>query len=153
MLCGSGIPFLDIHPIEMHISGVPFMAQQLTNPTRIHEDVGSIPDLTQWVRIWCFHELWCRPAAVAPIRPLARELPHATNTALKTKKFKKLKNLCKNIEFPMWQWVKDLALLQLWHRLQLWPRFDPWPRNFHMTQVQLQKEKRKMFTAVLLLMA
>ena len=26
--------------------GVPFVAQQLTNPTRIHEDAGSIPGLT-----------------------------------------------------------------------------------------------------------
>ena len=25
--------------------GVPFMAQPLTNPTKIHEDVGSIPGL------------------------------------------------------------------------------------------------------------
>ena len=31
-------------------TGVPFMAQQLTNPTRIHEDVGWIPGLTQWVK-------------------------------------------------------------------------------------------------------
>ena len=28
-------------------SGVPFMAQQLTNLTRIHEDTGSNPGLTQ----------------------------------------------------------------------------------------------------------
>ena len=25
------------------------------------------------------------------------------------------------------QWIKDTALLQLWHRLQLWLGFDPWP--------------------------
>ena len=31
------------------------MAQQTKNQTCIHEDVGSIPGLTQWVK-----ELWCR---------------------------------------------------------------------------------------------
>ena len=30
--------------------GVPFEAQRLTNPARIHEDVGSIPPLTQRVK-------------------------------------------------------------------------------------------------------
>ena len=41
------------------------------------------------LRIWCCRELWCRPAAVAPIGPLARELPYAADAALK--KAKKLK--------------------------------------------------------------
>jgi len=27
---------------------------------RNHEVAGSIPGLTQWVKIWCCHELWCR---------------------------------------------------------------------------------------------
>ena len=30
--------------------GVPFVAQRLTNLTRIHEEVGSIPGLVQWVK-------------------------------------------------------------------------------------------------------
>jgi len=35
--------------------------------------------------------LWCRPAAAAPIRPLAWEPPYAVSTALKRKKRKKKK--------------------------------------------------------------
>ena len=53
--------------------------------------------------IWCFHELgaghkcgwdlvllwlWCRLAAVAPIRPLAWELPYTAGMALKSEKRK-----------------------------------------------------------------
>ena len=30
--------------------GVPVVAQQLTNPASIHEDVGSIPGLALWVK-------------------------------------------------------------------------------------------------------
>ena len=29
---------------------VPIRAQWLTNPTSIHEDMGLIPDLTQWIK-------------------------------------------------------------------------------------------------------
>ena len=34
---------------EVH-SGVPVVAQWLTNPTRNHEVAGSIPGLAQWVK-------------------------------------------------------------------------------------------------------
>ena len=57
--------------------GVPFVAQQVANPTSFPEDAGSIPDLTQWLKIWCCPELWCRLAAAAPVRPLARAVAYA----------------------------------------------------------------------------
>ena len=36
--------------IERSGRGVPVVAQQITNPTSIHEDVGSIPCLAHWVK-------------------------------------------------------------------------------------------------------
>ena len=69
------------------------------NLTSIHEDAGSIPvpaqmvkDLVLAVSCGVGHKqssnpallwLWRRPAAVAPVQPLAWELPYATGVALK----------------------------------------------------------------------
>ena len=36
--------------IKKKEAGVPFVAQRITNPTRIHKDVGSIPGLAQRVK-------------------------------------------------------------------------------------------------------
>ena len=38
------------------------------------------------------------------------------------------------------QWVKDVALLQVWCRSQLWLIFNPWSRNFQMPRLWLGKK-------------
>ena len=40
--------------------GVPIVAQRVTNPTSIHEDVGSTSAFAHELRIGPCRELWCR---------------------------------------------------------------------------------------------
>ena len=41
------------------------------------------------------------------------------------------------------QWVKDLAVLQMYHRLQLQLRFDPWPVNTFAMGKEKKRERKK----------
>ena len=61
-----------------------------TNPTRYREVAGSIPGLAQWIEDLALLWLWCRLAAVAPIRPLAWEPPYAAGAAPKRQKSKQM---------------------------------------------------------------
>ena len=60
------------------------VAQEVKNPTSIHEDVGLIPGLIQRVKDLALPWLWCRHAVAAPIQPLAWELPYAAGEASTT---------------------------------------------------------------------
>ena len=68
--------------------------------------MGSIPGLTQWVKDLALLWLWCRPAAAAPIQPLAWELPYATGAVLKQNKTKKQTKLSEHrgVEENSWSY-------------------------------------------------
>ena len=62
----------------------------------MRRQVPEVPGLAQWVKdpvlpqgavqVTGMARIWCRPAAVAPIPPLAQELPYTTGVTLKRKK-------------------------------------------------------------------
>ena len=87
-----------------------------TNLTSICDDVGLIPGLAQWVGDPPLLWLWCRPAAVAPIQPLAWKLPCAAGVALKRPKKKKEKKALQ-LDDPKMRgvdadWEKSVLMLQ-----------------------------------------
>ena len=77
--------------------GIPVMAQQLMNPTSIHEDSVQSLALLSGSRIQCCSELWCRMAATALTGPIAWEPPNASGVALKSKKQNKTKKHGSNL--------------------------------------------------------
>ena len=83
-------------------SEYPLWLSGLRNPTSIHATAGSILGLAQCIKDLAWLWLWCRPAASAPVQPLAWELPYAAGAALKRKK--------KNNPKPHRSFVLALAL-------------------------------------------
>ena len=106
------IELLDANYLWKFVSGSSRPGSVLTNLASIHEDTGFIPGLAQWAKdpalprcsrrcgldlAWLW--LWCRPAATAPLQPLAWELPYATSAVLKKKERKFVSKLNRFVLF------------------------------------------------------
>ena len=61
----------------------PLWLNGLRGQHSVCKDVGSVPGLSQWVKDLTLPWLWHRPAAAAPIWPLAWELPYAIGMNIK----------------------------------------------------------------------
>ena len=84
--CYAGVPAVSQQ--VKNLAGIPTVSTAMGLTACIHEDAGLIPGLDQQVKDAALLWLQCRPAAAAPIRPLARELPYAAGAALKRKRKK-----------------------------------------------------------------
>ena len=69
------------------------MVGTMASLTGVHEDTGSVPGVAVSCGVGRRHGLdptllwlWCRPAAAAPIRAPAWELPYAAGEAVKIKR-------------------------------------------------------------------
>ena len=109
------------------------------NLTRNHEVSGSSPSLAQWVGGLALLWLWCRLAAVAPIRPLAWEPPYAGGAAQEVaRRQKKIPPPSPDLgwvatAFLVWRFLGQLQQHQILNplhgqRRELWPQ--PWLESF-----------------------
>ena len=86
-----GVPSVAQWVRNLSIIGVPIVAQQKQIQLRtVKLWVQSLTSISG-LRFWCCRELWCRPAAVTPIQPLAWESPYTAGATPKRQKKKRKK--------------------------------------------------------------